>query len=149
MILDRLEEADHYAPLSPRFAAAFEFLRRQDLADLELGRYDIDGDNVYALIQRNPTRRREDSSLEAHRKYIDIQMVLSGVESIGWKNRPTCTQRGQDYDAETDAEKFTDEPDAWATVHPGAFVIFLPDDTHAPMVGTGEIHKVVVKVLAD
>ena len=132
-----------------RLDAGFDFIANLKSSELSDGRHPIDGDSVYALVQSYTTGQASEPQFEAHRKYIDIHLILSGVENIGWKNRPTCSQRSKDYDPETDGENFTDEPDAWATVHPGAFVIFLPDDTHAPMVGTGEIHKVVVKVVAD
>ncbi|MDP6449693.1 MAG: YhcH/YjgK/YiaL family protein, partial [Lentisphaeria bacterium] len=93
MIIDHIDNAAIYDGVAPRLTAALAYLRDTDFNGMELGRYDIDGDNVYVLIQRNQTRRREDSSLEAHRKYIDIHLILSGVENIGWKNRPTCSQR--------------------------------------------------------
>ncbi len=146
MILDSLDQSDLYAPLHPLFAKAFAFLRDTDLAALPLGRQEIDGEAVFAIVARDPGRSRQDAPLEAHRKYIDIQVVLAGTDEMGWKSRSRCTSPGAAYDAEADIEFFRDPPDAWAAVGAGQFAIFFPADAHAPLVGEGEIHKVVVKV---
>jgi YhcH/YjgK/YiaL family protein len=146
MILDRLSLAARYTPLHAGFAKALAFLSRTDLEQLPLGKYEIDGDHVYATIARSPGRTREQAQLESHRKYIDIQLVLQGVDQMGWKNLAGCRQSVGPYDAERDFELFSDAPDAWIDVAPGAFVIFYPEDAHAPLVSVSELHKVVVKV---
>jgi YhcH/YjgK/YiaL family protein len=146
MILARLEEADRYASLNPGFAKAFAFLRRSHLAQLAPGRHEIDGDRVYAMVIQAPGRTREAAKLEAHRKYIDVQYSVTATEEMGWKSTPACTRRDSDYDAEKEVELFADPPVAWIGVPPGHFVIFFPEDAHAPMIAEGNLHKVVVKV---
>lgn len=146
MILDRLENAKRYLALSPHFPKAFEFLRRHNLAELPLERFVIDGDRVYATAMKGPGKPQEAAHLEAHRKYIDIQVVLSGTDEMGWKNKGTCKIPHGDYDPQKEVEFFADTPDAWVAVGPGAFTIFFPEDAHAPMIGRGELHKIVVKV---
>ena len=89
MILARLEQADRYLALHPDFAAAFGFLRSQPLNDLPLGRIEIAG-AMYTTVCRSPTRQRSEARLEAHRRYIDIQYLISGVEEMGWKARSRC-----------------------------------------------------------
>jgi biofilm protein TabA len=148
MILDRLDNAKRYLPLNPHFARAFAFLQQHDLRALPLGRHEIDGERVYATAMRGPGRPREAAHLEAHRKYIDVQVVLSGTDEMGWKNKGTCRVSHGAYEADKDAEFFADTPDAWVEVGPGAFTVFFPEDAHAPMIGQGELHKIVVKVLA-
>jgi len=145
MILVQLHQADRYLPLHRDFAAAVAFLRDQPLSDLPLGRVEITA-TVYAVIARSPARQRSEARLEAHRKYIDIQYVIAGVEEMGWKPRSGCQRQHGDYDAEKDIEFFRDLPDTYITVRPGQFVIFFPDDAHSPLIGSGEIHKVVIKV---
>ena len=149
MILDRLEQIERYRALHHRFFKAFAFLRQAGLASLPLGRQEIDGDRVFAMVCKDPARTRDEAKLEAHRKYIDIQVVLAGTDEMGWKSRAQCEKPDGEYDAEKDVEFFTDRPDAWASVGPGAFAIFFPDDAHAPLVGTGELHKIVVKVAVE
>ncbi len=145
MILARLEQAERYLALHPDFPAAIAFLRSQPLADLPLGRIEIAG-TMYAMVSRSPARQRSEARLEAHHKFIDIQFVISGVEEMGWKARGRCQRPHDQYDAEKDIEFFADPPDSYVTVHPGEFVIFFPDDAHAPLIGSGEIHKIVIKV---
>ncbi|HEY2895332.1 MAG TPA: YhcH/YjgK/YiaL family protein, partial [Pirellulales bacterium] len=85
MILDELASAARYEKLHAGFHAGFEFLMQANLASLESGRHEIDGDRVFALINRDPGRGRAGARLEAHRKYIDIQFLVSGQEEIGWR----------------------------------------------------------------
>jgi YhcH/YjgK/YiaL family protein len=146
MILDQLSQAERYFNLHPGFAAAFAFLRRSDLGQLLEGRYEIDGDAVYALVQRRPGRSRAEGKLEAHRNYIDIQFVACGQETMGWISTSACQQVKTPYDPAKDIEFFADEPTAWMAVRPGEFGLFFPADAHMPLIGEGEIHKVVVKV---
>ncbi|MEW6501319.1 MAG: YhcH/YjgK/YiaL family protein [Thermodesulfobacteriota bacterium] len=148
MILDVLENAHRYTPLHPLFAKAFAFLARPDLRELALGKYEIDGDRVYAMVDKGTGRAREEAPLEAHEKYIDIQLVLAGTDTMGWKATSRCTRPTKEYNRAKDIRFFADAPDAWVAVHPGAFVIFFPEDAHAPLVSPGELHKVIVKVAA-
>lgn len=148
MILDVLENAHRYLALNRGFAKAFEFLLRPDLKELSVGKYEIDGDRVYAMVSKEPGRRKEDAQLETHRKYIDIQLVLAGTDTMGWRPGSSCNQLAKDYDQNSDIQFFADKPDAWLPVESGAFAVFFPEDAHMPLISTGQIHKVVVKVLA-
>lgn len=149
MILDILENGAQYAGLNEGLARAFEFLTRPDLKDLPADRYEIDGDRVYALVVEGRGHKREDATLEAHEKYIDIQLVLEGVDEMGWKPKSACAQPAAPYDGEKDAQLFDDEPDVWVTTRPGVFAIFFPDDAHMPMVSSGFLRKAVAKVAVD
>ncbi|MEI8225577.1 MAG: YhcH/YjgK/YiaL family protein, partial [Bacteroidota bacterium] len=81
--LNRKEFAISYFKHKNRWDKAFTFLNESDLTKLEVKRYDLDGDNVYALISEYLTKNNEDARYEAHQKYIDIQYVISGKEQIG------------------------------------------------------------------
>jgi YhcH/YjgK/YiaL family protein len=146
MILDRLENAERYVRLNPAFAPAFRFLQRADLGQLAAGRHEVDGDRIYAVVARDKGRRRAEAKLEAHRKYIDIQFVVAGNEEMGWTPLASCGAVSVPYNPQKDIEFFGGDPDVWLPVGPGAFAVFFPDDAHAPLVGTGTIHKVIVKV---
>jgi len=149
MMIDTLASADRYLPLHPGFAAGFAFLRRADLAQLPEGRHEIDGERVFAVVARTEGRGREQSLLEAHRRYLDIQFVIGGEDCIGWLPLSQCRRVSSPYDAEQDIEFFFDRPASWLAVSPGTFAVFYPEDAHAPMATQGPIHKVVVKVAAD
>jgi YhcH/YjgK/YiaL family protein len=146
MILDTVQNANRYLTLNPGFAAAFAFLARPDLAELPVGRYEIDGDKVYALVQRQGGRKPDAGKLEAHCKYIDIQVVLGGVDTMGWRPTPSCQGIAMPYNDEKDVMLFTDQPTVWTAVGPGEFTIFFPEDAHLPMISDGELYKVVLKV---
>ncbi len=148
MILDQLGQAKLYANLNRGFGQAFEFLRQPKLAELPLGRHEIDGERVYATISRQAGRVRAEAKLEAHRQYIDIHYLLAGSEELGWRSTPTCQVNETDFDPERDFELFQDAPCTWFSVVPGQFLIFYPADAHIPLVGSGELHKVVIKVAA-
>jgi biofilm protein TabA len=145
MILARLEQAERYLALHQDFAAAFAFLREGAIGDQPPGRIEI-GRGMYAVVSQSPARPRSEALLEAHRKYIDIQYVIAGIEEIGWKSRSGCQRPRGDYDAERDIEFFGDTPESYLTVRCGQFTIFFPDDAHAPLIGTGKVHKIVIKV---
>lgn len=149
IILARLDQLDRYAALHPLFPRTFAFLRETDLAALPLGRHVVDGERVFAIVAREAARPRDQARLEAHRRYVDIQVVLAGADEMGWKSRALCNQPLDAYDAAKDIEFFADPPDAWVTVGQGAFALFFPSDAHAPLVGCGTLHKIVVKVAVD
>ena len=140
MIVDQLENAEKYFDLQPAFEKAFKFLRQENLAELELKKYELDGDRLFCSIDKVQGRSRDEAKLEAHKKYIDIQYVIAGDEEMGWKQTSTCKQIAQQYDSKKDIGFFNDEPQTWKKVPPGYFTIFFPDDSHAPVVGEGEIH---------
>ena len=149
MILDTLTQSRRYTSLSPRFAAAFEFLKQLS-ADKANGRYDIDGDNCFALVQSYKTKTLAEAKFEAHRNYIDIQFIQTGRESILWSPLTALTQVTEPYVAERDIVFFANPP-KWTPIHlsAGQFTIFFPEDGHAPGIETGsasEIRKTVIKV---
>jgi len=146
MILDILENAHRYIALHEGFAEAFDFLLRPDLKELPVGKYEIDGESVYAMVSKNTGRRKEDALLETHEKYIDIQLVLAGTDNMGWKSKSLCKQPFGEYDQKNDEQLFADKPYAWISTVSGAFAIFFPEDAHIPLISSGQIHKVVVKV---
>ncbi len=146
MILDTLANADRHASLHPLFAQAFAFMREHDLNALAPGRHKILGDDLFVVIQHVQARTQQEAQLECHRRYIDIQLVLEGVDEMGWKPLADCHAPVSDYLAEKDIRFFHDRADAWIATPAGAYCIFFPEDAHAPLVGNGWIRKAVFKV---
>ena len=146
MILDILTNASRYAALHPLFPRAFEYIRNTDLQTLKQGRYPIVGDELFAIVEHVPGRTRAEAKLEVHRRYIDIQLVLAGVDEMGWKPLAACHSPMGDYSAEKDIQFFHDTPASWIATPPDAFCVFFPEDAHAPLVGTGSIRKVIFKI---
>ena len=148
MIFDSLKNSELYNSLNPRFAREFEYLKTTDLAALEPGKHPIDGDEIYANVQERDLKKPEDAKLEVHNKYIDIQVVIRGTETFGWNERQACTKPEGEFDAEKDIMFYLDDKQTYCTLHEGQFTILFPEDAHAPMIGEGDIKKIIVKVLA-
>lgn len=146
MILDILENASRYKALYKGFDKAIDFLTQPDLASRTPGRYEIDGEQVFAFISSDDGIKKEDTVLEVHEKYIDIQMVLSGFDDIGWSPKSDCSQPTGDYDPEEDIRYYRDTPNTWLGLRPGFFAVFFPEDAHMPLISDGKILKVVVKI---
>lgn len=145
MIIDTLENLTSYINLHPRFAQAFAFLA-QDLDKLVDGKYDIDGKNIFAMVSHDTGKTREVGRLESHEEYIDIQVVLEGVDDMGWRPKSLCLTNDTEYDSERDLQFFKDAPETWLAVGPRMFAIFFPEDGHMPLIAEGTLHKIVVKV---
>ena len=150
--INRKEFAVSYFKNKERWNKAFAFLKNSDLLKLEIKRYDIDGDNLYAPISEYITKNEEDARYEAHRKYIDIQYVISGAEQISITTLSMKKEVLVPYDVAKDVEFMTVTKADGYEATPGRFFIFFPSDIHRPSVKVGEnkqVRKVVVKVRID
>jgi len=135
-----------------RWDKAFLFLKSHDLSALEIKRYDIDGDNLYAPVSEYLTKNEEDARYEAHQKYIDIQYVESGKELIGIAPLSQRKDVLEPYDGTKDIEFLTVTGGENRLAAPDRFFIFFPEDAHRPGLKDGEnspVRKIVVKVKVD
>jgi len=147
MIVDTLKNGPQYTSLHPLFAKAFDFMNQNDIANLEDGVIQIeDGLKVIVSTANGKTRETSLAKFECHDKNIDIQVCVKGLETIAWKPREKCVTPNGDYNPEKDVRFFNDTPDMDFQLTDGQFVIFYPGDVHAPMIGEGEIKKLVFKV---
>lgn len=149
MIFSNLAKTSEYAALHPLFPRAFAYLRDNDLNALAPGVHQIIDQQLFVIVEEANGRTRAEAKLEAHRRYIDIQLVLKGVDEMGWKALSHCYQPIDEHNLERDIRFFDDAPDTWIAVPPQHFCIFFPDDAHAPLVGTGAIRKVIFKIAVD
>ena len=149
MILTTFDNALRYVGCHPGLLRGFVFLDQTDLGSLEAGKHEIDGQRIFAIVAHDQGRGQDGAVLEFHRKYIDIQYVVSGHELIGWKPLGHCNEVQQVYDQEKDFGLFADRPASWFEVRPKSFAIFFPEDAHAPLASLGPVHKVVIKVAID
>jgi len=148
MIADRITNAPLYVSLSPRLAAALEYLRQTDFCRVPQGRYELDGANLYVLVQEYTTKPRAMGRWEAHRRYMDVQYLVAGEELVGYANVQNL-RLVENYDEGRDVMFFEGDGD-FLTMHPGTFVILFPEDAHMPGVtvrGLVAVKKVVAKVL--
>jgi len=149
MILDLLENAGYYRGLDLRVGDALNYLANTDFSRVPEGRHSLDGDELFALVQRYRTKPIHEAKWEAHCRYIDVQYVVQGTERMGYAPLdPRLTIR-QSYDAEKDLVFFDAQGDLFE-VRAGMFVLFGPQDVHAPGLACSsgipaEVLKVVVK----
>ena len=146
MIFDTLKNVDNYKGLG-RVYDALKFLSETDFSKIELGRYELDGDNIFYMVQSYDTDPDKTIS-EAHKKYIDIQYMVEGEEIIGVA----------DISSEKELTEAKEENDVWfyncktepLTLSAGKYMVLYPNDLHCPGVATNgtalTCRKVVVKV---
>jgi YhcH/YjgK/YiaL family protein len=150
--INKKELAVFYFKNKERWDKAFTFLRDNDLSKLEVKRYDIDGDNLYAIVSEGMTKNEEDAKFEAHHKYADIQHVIEGAEQMSVTPLSDKKEELVAYDPAKDVEFMTVNNAASYVATPDKFFIFFPSDIHRPSVKVGEnkiVRKVVVKVRID
>ena len=147
MILDTIENADQYKLLGKRMATALDYMKTADLSTIDPGKYEIEGSDIFALVQDYDTKNRLECKLESHRKYIDIQYLLKGIEFVGHtllnNQKPV-----KEYSAEDDYMLFSEES-SFFELKPGMFAIFHPSDLHMPSVFEKQpekVRKIVIKV---
>jgi biofilm protein TabA len=149
MIVDSIKQHARYSSLHPGFERAFEVLRRALRDGLEPGKHTIIDDRLFIICARDQGRGKAASPLESHRKYIDIQCVLQGVETIGWRPTDDCGMVSEAYQPSRDIGFFADAPTLWLELQVAEFAIFYPSDAHAPSAGNSEVLKAVAKVSVD
>src|SRR5450432_309220 len=150
MIIDTIANAESYVNLSSKIASALGFICRHDLAELSLGRHEIEGEEIFANIQEYQTRPAEKCFWEAHRRYIDVQLVQSGAEIMRWA--PIQQMKiAKEYDSDADYVVLTGSGEQ-IEISAGRFVILMPHDAHMPGIMIERpkaVRKVVVKVAVD
>jgi YhcH/YjgK/YiaL family protein len=146
MIIDQLENAALYYGLGERMATALRYLQQADPATLQPGRYEVDGTDVYAMVQHYDTKPRDKGRWEAHRRYFDIQFLAEGTELMGFANIRQVTLG--DYDEVKDFQALQADGE-FVLMRPGAFVILAPHDAHMPGMAVSApqpARKIVMKV---
>ena len=148
-IVDSLANAGKYAELGPHFAKAIAFLQRKDLMRLPNGRYELDGENAYAMVLEAMLKPWGTGRPEVHREYFDIQLPLSGEETIGVGRFDPATPG--EFDEEKDIGFYDGASVEPLALRPGQFAILYPGIcAHAPCCSEDAagmmIRKIVVKV---
>lgn len=148
MIIDKIKNTSMYYGINKSMETAFKFLQVNELTKMAPGKYEIDGERIYALIHHYETKPKENGLWEAHRKYIDVQYVAEGSELLGYANISDM-KVSKEYDNKEDYLLLEGNGD-YMTARQGTFVIFTPEDAHMPgtsITGPKPVIKVVVKVL--
>ena len=149
MVFDRLQQIERYVSFHPGFPEAFDALNQQLAGGFSPGKHVVLENRLWIIAEQATGRTPEFSPLEAHRKMIDIQLVLAGEETMGWRSLGDCRLIQQPYDSGRDIEFYADQPVVWIKVPPNHFCIFFPNDAHAPLAGVGVVRKAIAKVAVN
>jgi YhcH/YjgK/YiaL family protein len=148
MVVDSICNVGRYYGLGERVSIALKYLRNTDFHRFSSGRYDIYGDDIYAILQRYDTRLQEKGLWEAHRRYIDIHYIIEGAEQIGYGEAREMIPY-TDYDSTEDCILFKGNGQ-YFVAGKGHFAIFWPQDVHMPCIAIDSstpVVKAVLKVL--
>lgn len=146
MIIDSLQNADRYAHLGELFIKGFNYLRSTDFSSLENGKYEIEGDRLFAIVNEYDTIDAANEKMEAHRKYTDIQFWVSGEEKVG-HDILDKQEIFKEYSEEEDFLLAANQPQYFSLMKAGMFAIYFPTDLHMPCITNEKVSKVKKVVL--
>ncbi len=147
MIIDTLDNLEKYVSLNPLFAEVVEFLKANDLEELEDGKHAIKGADLFVNITTAHGKTADEAVFETHKNMLDIQIPLDNEETYGYL--PLEKLPEAEYNEVKDVTKYPSAvASAYVTCQPGEFAIFFPQDGHQPCIGQGDIHKAIFKVKA-
>jgi YhcH/YjgK/YiaL family protein len=149
MILDSLDYSQRYESMHSLFKTAFDFLKNTDFSKIEDGKITTDDPRLFFSLSSIKGKEPADAKIETHVKYIDIQVPLTGEESMGWKAKNELATILEPYNEEKDVAFYADTCTAYVKLHPGQFTIFFPEDGHAPGIGQGDIRKIIAKIAVE
>lgn len=154
MIYGRLEDLGSEIHLYPEaLGKALEFLASEDFSAREPGRIDIDGERIFAILAAETTQSPEKRQWEVHRRYVDVQYLLEGEETIGFAREREGLQVEADALEEEDCLYYLNvSPTADLHLAPGHYAVFFPRDIHCPLGAAGDpapVRKVIVKIAVE
>ena len=146
MIVDTINNASEYFSLGNHIKTALLHLSQTDFSSIKPGRYEIEGEQVFALVENYLPKPPKEGFWEAHKKHLDVQYIVSGQERIGYA--PVSTMEPGPYNPNKDFYKLKGQGD-FVTLHTGQLAILKPQDAHMPGIETAErqqVKKVVIKL---
>ncbi len=148
MILCSINDLAQYRSISPRLSIAIDWVIANYKSTFSKGSISI-SNGIHVNCEEVAMMPREKKLLEAHQRYIDIHIPLSGIEVIGWSHTSNAKNVIEPYDVDRDIEFFGDKSQCTIPVMPGQVAIFFPEDAHAPCIGIGNHRKYCVKIAID
>ena len=147
MILDRLENASRYFEVVPRFDQVMNWLANTDVKSLPAGTEVLEKGKLLIKVLDVHGKLEEDCLFETHNEFIDIQIPITGAESMGWKAKQACHNIDKEYDASIDMALYREKATTMANVQPGEFIVFFPEDAHQPGIADpkADYRKLIVK----
>ena len=151
MILDNINNFLKYARSSESSLLAYDFIMNFKKKELPVGRYELDGDRCYALVQEYETAPESEKDFESHRRYIDLQYIIEGCEEMYWQQTNSLEEKIP-YNEEADVAFYSGSVSCRFQVRADEFVVFYPQDGHNPgccVQFPEKVRKIVIKMLID
>lgn len=146
MILTNIKHFKRYEGVHPLFKKVMYCLKHKDFLSIDLGRVEIEGDKLFINNVLAKGISADKQPMEMHRDYIDIHVLLHGKERIGFKSTERVENFTQKYKKDGDCALTDDVPTSYVDLVPNDMCIVFPEDAHAPLIGDGEIRKLIIKV---
>ena len=150
MIVDKIENLRLYEGAIEGLKEANDFLEDFLKGEKKEGKYEIDGENVFAFVSRyEPNTFSDDMKFEAHRKYIDLQAIIEGDERIDWANLNEVEEVSEEFSKGGDIAFYKGEEKIKICLHAGEAALLLPLDAHKPGIRFTDcknVLKAVVKI---
>jgi YhcH/YjgK/YiaL family protein len=156
MLLEPIDRLSRYVAAVPGLQAGLDVLAGETLPGWSDGEHATADPNVRAIVAHYTPKPTTDAVWESHRRHVDVQIVLAGLERLGHVAHQFAPAVRTPYDDQRDVE-FYEPSDTWVTLGPGFAAILFPDDIHAPGVVVEAapsailqpVHKVVFKLRGD
>ncbi|OCG73016.1 YhcH/YjgK/YiaL family protein [Gilliamella sp. Occ4-3] len=154
MILGNINHLGLVPYLPEKIKQSIEYIKDNVNNNTPVGRYDIDGDNMFFIVSDSTSRYIHDANPEYHEKYIDVQIVLVGQEGMAVSTLPPYTKVLDNKLVENDIAFIeTPKEETLLILHPNDFIVFLPNEVHKPLCAIDNnietVRKVVVKIALD
>lgn len=150
MITDKLKNLSNYPQLAKYEKDIIEFVERLNKESLAEGKYELKGEELFALVQRYETKEKAGARMESHVKYADLQYINKGEEIIYYDTAEDLTVV-EDRRPDADILFYEIQEDKGGIVlSPGMFGYYAPVDAHMPCIKSKEVmevEKVVFKIL--
>lgn len=150
MIFDKMANAPDYYDAYPDMKLLYDFVDKFNNSDMADGTYEIDGKRVFAMIQSYGTKQQtEEMMFEAHRDYIDVQYIVSGIERIRWASLDKVDLVLEEYSKGKDIAFYEGDAQFDFTLTKGTFLFLAPNDAHLPGLSAEKdvsVRKIVFKI---
>ena len=145
MLISSIKNYKNILKFFPQLDVVFDFILNSVSNKTVDGRYDITKD-IYAIVSNSLPKPKEEQLLESHKKYADLQYIISNTDNIGWKFLDNSFKIHKRYSKKNDISFYKNKPDIFIKLKKGEFAIFFPEDTHAPLCNLKTVKKCIVKI---
>lgn len=153
MIFDKMDNISDYFEELPLLRKVEEFVADFNNKKLADGTYEIDGKRVFAMVQSYRTKQQtQEMMFEAHKKYIDLQYIVNGIEKIRWAKLDKVDLVEERYSSGGDIAFYEGDAMFDFTLTKGTFLLLYPEDAHLPGLSAQKdinVRKIVFKIQVD